>query len=235
MTSRASYGVDGWPYVLGLAGSGALTSLGAVLAARAGRGRWAGALAVAAAGALVPAGLGVDYVRSGKLLLRDRLLDAVTWRGDEVVLDVGSGAGLLGLGAARRVPRGRVHCVDLWVGTDLSGNGVDRLRRNARLEGVADRVDARTVDARELDLPDRSVDVVLSSLCLHNIDDAGRRRAAGEMARVLAPGGTVAVSDLAGTDDLAAWFTADGLRVLRHERVPRTFPPQRWVLAERPR
>src|SRR5579875_2965663 len=37
------------------------------------------------------------------------LLDQRRWRGDEMVLDVGCGRGLVAVEAARRVPQGRVH------------------------------------------------------------------------------------------------------------------------------
>jgi ubiquinone/menaquinone biosynthesis C-methylase UbiE len=207
----------------------------AVLATTAqGRLRWTAALTgTAALAALIPAGLGLDYVLAGKLALRDRVMDAVGWRGDEVVLDVGSGAGLLAVAAAHRVPRGRVVAVDLWVAKDLSSNSADRLRRNAELDGVLDRVEIRTGDARALDLPADSVDVVVSSLCLHNIaDTVGRRAAVTEIARVLRPAGTVVVADLAGTHDIAQWLTEAGLIVRHHDRVPRTFPPQRLLVAD---
>lgn len=152
-----------------------------------------------------------------------------------MVLDVGACAGLLGIGAAHRAPRGRVHCVDLWVRRDLSGNGPARLLHNAALEGVAERVEVRTCDARALDLPDASVDVVVSALCLHNLpNEQGRRAAAEEIARVLRPGGHVALSDLAGTDQLAAWLQGKGLKVLTDERAPGTFPPQKLLIATRP-
>lgn len=229
------YGVDGWPYVAGLSALAVVGGAGAVAALARRQAAVGGALAVVGAAAAVPATLGAHYVLRGKLRHRDRLLDRVPWRGDEVVLDVGAGAGLLGIGAAHRAPRGVVHCVDLWVSKDLSGNGPARLSRNAALEGVAARVEVRTGDARALDLPDASVDVVVSALCLHNLpDEQGRRAAAREIARVLRPGGHVAVSDLAGTDQLAAWLQAEGLEVLAHERAPGTFPPQKLLIASRP-
>jgi len=230
------YGVDGWPYLAGL-GGGAVV-LGAATAALAttaqGRLRWAAALTgTVAVAALIPASLGLDYVLAGKLALRDRIMDAVAWRGDEVVLDVGAGAGLLAVAAAHHVPRGRVVAVDLWVAKDLSSNSAGRLRRNAELDGVLDRVEIRTSDARALDLPAGSVDVVVSSLCLHNIPDtAGRHAAVTEIARVLRPGGTVIVADLAGTHAVAQWLTEAGLIVRHHDRVPRTFPPQRLLVAD---
>jgi arsenite methyltransferase len=183
---------------------------------------------------LVCAGLGLAYTARGKFRLRDRLLDLVAWRGDEVVLDVGAGAGLLGIGAAHRVPRGRVHCIDLWVGKDLSNNSMDRLRRNASIEGVSERVDARRVDARELHLSDGSVDVVLSTLCLHNLGEVvARKQAALEIVRVLAGRGTVVISDLAGVDELAKWFAAEGIVVQPVRPAAGTFPPQRILVARR--
>ncbi len=230
---RTRYGVDGWPYVVGLTATAVVAGTGAALARP--RAAVSGVLAAVALAAAVPALLGGRYVVVGKLRHRDRLLDRVPWRGDEVVLDVGAGAGLMAVGAARRVPRGRVLAVDLWVGKDLSCNGPDRLHRNAEIEGVVDRVEVRTGDARALDLPDASVDVVLSVLCLHNLpDEPGRRQAAREIARVLRPGGHVVVGDLAGTAQLANWLGEDGLTVLAHERARQTFPPQRLLLARRP-
>ena len=226
--------MDGWPYLVGLTSAAVVFVSAALALAASGRvvaGAVCGIIGVAAA---VPAALGSRYVVSGKLWHRDRLLDLVPWRGDEMVLDVGAGAGLLGIGAAKRVPHGRVHCLDLWVGKDLTGNGPERLRRNAALEGVAARIEVVTGDARALGLPDASVDVVVSALCLHNIpDEAGRHAATREIARVLRPGGHVAISDLAGTNELAAWLTSEGLTVVTHDKAPATFPPQRLLLARR--
>ena len=232
------YGVDGYPYLLGLSGAaGALGVAGGVALPRAhGRGRVAAVVALVAAGAAaVPAGLGTRYVVSGKLRLRDRLLDRVHWRGDETVVDLGAGAGLLALGAARRTT-GTVHAVDLFIGKDLSGNSPERLQRNARREGVQDRLVLHRDDVRALPLPDASVDVVLSALCLHNIGDApGRAQALHEAVRVLRPGGTLALSDLAHVDDeYAPLLRAAGLVVRTHGRGPGTFPVQRSLTARVP-
>src|SRR5207245_8352274 len=54
------------------------------------------------------AGLMVLTSRWGKLKARDRLLSRHAWRGDEQVLDVGCGRGLLLLGAAKRSEERRV-------------------------------------------------------------------------------------------------------------------------------
>ncbi|MBE7162116.1 MAG: hypothetical protein INR72_12790 [Williamsia herbipolensis] len=130
------YGIDGWPYVVGLTGGALVAGAGALLT----DGRHRSACGVIALAAGVPAALGSRYVFGGKVRHRDRLLDLVPWRGDETVLDIGAGAGLMGVGAAHRVPRGRVRCVDLWIGKDLARSGPERLLANAGHDGVADRV-----------------------------------------------------------------------------------------------
>ena len=50
--------------------------------------------------------------------------------------------------------------------------------------------------AQDLPLPDRSFDVVTSTLAVHHIPGAARQDAFGQMLRVLRPGGTLLVADL---------------------------------------
>ncbi|HEY3863656.1 MAG TPA: class I SAM-dependent methyltransferase [Verrucomicrobiae bacterium] len=52
--------------------------------------------------------------KSGKLRLRDKLIAAIPWRGDEQVLDVGCGHGLMLIGAAKQLRAGRAIGLDLW-------------------------------------------------------------------------------------------------------------------------
>jgi SAM-dependent methyltransferase len=125
------------------------------------------------------------------------LLNQRHWRGDENVLDVGCGRGLLAIEAARRVPQGTIRGVDIWQAVDLSGNTPDAIRANAAIAGVADRLTVETGDARQLPYPDASFDVVASMTVLHNIGDAaGRDKAVAEIWRVLRPGGQVLIFDI---------------------------------------
>lgn len=234
-SDRPRYGVDGFPYLIGVSAAAAALLAAGVLGLLRGRRGPAGVALAAGAVAALPAALGLRYVTCGKFDLRDRMLDALTWRGDETVVDLGAGAGLLGLAAATRTS-GTVHCVDLFVAKDLSGNSPERLRGNAEALGVAGRVHVHRADVRATGLPAASVDVVLSSLCLHNLADPAARSAAwDEVCRILRPGGTVVVSDLAHVDaEYAPHLERAGFALLRQERVPRTFPPQRLLVARRP-
>jgi SAM-dependent methyltransferase len=148
------------------------------------------------------------YSKVGKLRQRERLLDLIRWRGDETVLDVGCGRGLLLVGAARRLTAGKAIGVDIWQRKSMVCNRAEAAVENARLEGVAERVEVRDGDARQLPFPDDSFDVVVSALVLHNIpSQEGRRQAAREIARVLKPGGQVAL--------LGIKHTSECVRVLR--------------------
>lgn len=133
----------------------------------------------------------------GKVRDRERLLDLVPWSGAEMVLDVGCGRGLLLVAAASRVPSGRAVGIDLWQAEDQSGNRPEATLANARAEGVAERVEVLTGDARQLPFSDGSFDVVVSHWVVHNLyEQADRTRALAEMARVLKPGGWVLVADI---------------------------------------
>src|SRR5271165_6359891 len=137
----------------------------------AGIGLWIsnGANAVAWISLLIGAGFAVMVAvdiwssRTGKLQMRDRLLDSITWKGDEKVLDIGCGRGLLLIGAAKRLQTGKASGVDLWSKEELSDNSPEAVRDLATAEGVLPKIKIETADAQKLPLPDASFDVVLSS------------------------------------------------------------------------
>ncbi len=195
-----------------------------------------GALVAVGAVCVLEGALMLLYAEWGKFRQRDRMLAMVPWTGAEIVLDVGTGRGLLAIGAAKRLRTGTAVGIDVWSTRDLTGNSADAFLANAEAEGVAERVEVRNADAREMPFPDASFDVVLSNLCLHNIaDPAGRAHACGEIARVLKPGGVALVSDFRRTGDYARAFEAAGLAVTRTPWRPfDTFPPLRVVRAGKP-
>lgn len=173
--------------------------------------------AIILAGSLVPFVLGLSmvvYVNRGKHRLRDWMLSRHSWSGNEAVLDIGAGRGLMAIGAAKKLSGGKVLAIDIWSNVDLSSNSIEALRRNTELAGVADKVEIRSTDARKLDLSDNSIDVVLSVLCLHNIEpEEDRMAACREIARVLKPGGLALIADYTATPSYAKEFRAAGLSV----------------------
>lgn len=161
---------------------------------------------------LTGAGAMVWGSRVGKLRLRDQLLNRIPWRGDEWVLDVGCGHGLLLIGAAKRMSTGKAIGVDIWQSKDQAGNRPEATSQNAAIEGVIQRIVLVEGDARRLPFPDDSFDIVVSSWALHNIPtQEGRDQAVREIARVLKSGGEVAILDL--------WYARNYVRVLRANGV----------------
>jgi SAM-dependent methyltransferase len=164
----------------------------------------ASVLVLIGAGYLAASGVMYWSSRVAKLKARDRILDSLTWRGDEKVLDVGCGLGLFAIGAAKRLKTGRVTGVDIQP--------ADAARENAKLEGVTDKIRIETADYLKLPFQNDSFDVVLSSLALHNLESVTDRAAAlREMARVLKPGGRAAIFDILHTTEYAKVLQEIGL------------------------
>jgi len=173
-------------------------------------------LAALAAVALVCAAGGwfkIHSSKDGKLRLREQLLDQLALQGDEKVLDVGCGRGLLSIGAAKRLKTGKVTGIDVWNPQELSGNSADAAKENAKAEGVADRVRFEKGDARKLVYPENNYDAVVSANALHTLaDDRERGQALREMLRVLKPGGRLLVFDTAETGYYAQVLRESGAK-----------------------
>jgi SAM-dependent methyltransferase len=156
----------------------------------------------------------------GKLRLRDKMIDSISWRGDEQVLDVGCGHGLMLIGAAKRLTTGRAIGIDIWQSEDQASNSSQATLENAQREGVSGRVELRDSDARELPFLEESFDVIVSSFAIHNIyDPIGREKAIREIHRVLKPGGQLALADIRHTSQYA-----EILHTLGWKQVTRWFP-----------
>jgi arsenite methyltransferase len=191
---------------------------------------------LAGASMVVTALLMIWSSKVGKLQLREKLIDSLALRGTETIIDVGCGRGLLLNAAARRLTTGKAIGIDLWQSSDQSGNNPEATLANARAEGVADFVEVKTGDMRELPFEDQTIDVVVSSLALHNIPTKeGRAQAIHEIVRVLKPNGQVALLDFQCTDEYVQTLHELGWHQAKLSGLQfQMFPPVRVVTGKKP-
>lgn len=157
---------------------------------------------------------------------RQAILDRAHLKPGELVLDAGCGTGSLAIAAKRQVgPEGLVH------GIDASPEMIARASRKAARAGLS--IQFRESTAQALPFPDANFDVVLNTLMLHHLPRKGRQVFAGEVRRVLKPGGRLLAVDFAKTprepkrlfshfhrhghvdlDEIASMLDATGLRCI---------------------
>ncbi len=119
----------------------------------------------------------------------------------ETVVDIGCGAGMDLMVAARRVgPGGRA------IGVDMTPAMAEKARAGARAAGLAN-VEVRVGDALDLPLEDASVDVVISNGVINLTPD--KERAFAEVRRVLKPGGRLQLADIVVANELSETIRND--------------------------
>jgi len=131
-----------------------------------------------------------------KLRVREELIKLVQPKEGDKVLDVGTGGGLLAIGFAKATKNVKAIGIGLWI-PGYGGTSLKTAKRNAEIEGVADKVEFKKADARNIPYPDNCFDIVTASFVLHTIYK-DRDKAFKEMIRVLKPKGKFAIIEPPG-------------------------------------
>jgi SAM-dependent methyltransferase len=117
------------------------------------------------------------------------------------VLDIGCGAGMDLLLAARRVgPRGRA------IGVDMTPAMAEKAGASAKAAGLSN-VEIRVGDALALPVEDASIDVVISNGVINLTPD--KEKAYAEIFRVLKPGGRLQLGDIIVANELSESIRSD--------------------------
>jgi ubiquinone/menaquinone biosynthesis C-methylase UbiE len=119
--------------------------------------------------------------------LREQIITPARLQGNERVLDIGAGTGLLTIAVAPRV----AHVVAVDTSPAMCRHLETELARRS-----IDNADVLLGSASELPLADNSVDLVVSNYCFHHLNDEDKHRALAEAIRVLRPNGRLAVGDM---------------------------------------
>jgi len=139
----------------------------------------------------------------------------------QVVLDLGSGAGLDAFVAAGKVgDKGRV------IGVDMTPEMVQKAKENAAKLGLTN-VEFRLGDIEDLPVEDNSIDVTISNCVINLATD--KSKVFREALRVLRPGGRIIISDVvlngplpqAVRDDIAAYTGCLSGAIPEHEYLQR--------------
>lgn len=175
------------------------------------------------------------YAKFGKFNHRERMLNLYDWKGNENVLDVGTGLGLLMIGAAKKLTTGKSIGIDIWNVEDLSNNTLHQTKQNAITENVVDRTEVLSQNILKTTFKDNSFDVVLSNLCLHNLyNKTQRETACKEILRILKDNGVAIISDFRHTKEYLEVFKKEGMCV---EKIGAyywdTFPPLTIIRAKK--
>ena len=129
------------------------------------------------------------------------LLISIGIRPGQVFLDAGAGFGHFSLAAAPLIgDAGKVYAVDIYA------EGMAALRNEAARLGLRN-VETIVADMTEsLPLPDASVDICLMVNVVHGFVANGETAAAmGELARVVKPGGVLAVAEWKKSSPTGPW------------------------------
>ena len=127
--------------------------------------------------------------------VHEHLVKHLFWDGKGKLLDIGCGAGALTIRCAKKFPKAKITAVDYW---GVQWNyAKEQCEKNARIEGVANRIVFQKGDAAKLDFADETFDAAVSNFVFHEVQTAkDKRDVVKEALRVVKKGGAFSFQDM---------------------------------------
>ena len=113
------------------------------------------------------------------------------------ILDVGCGTGRTAIKIAKLLQNGgHLTGIDVYDKMAIAGNSLERVQKNAKIEGVEDKTTFQYGSAIDIPFDDENFDIVNFSSVLHELHEkGGSNKALDEASRVLKQGGYLFVSE----------------------------------------
>ena len=163
------------------------------------------------------------------------LVEFASPKEDSLMLDVGTGRGLVAITLARACKNCKVIGIDTWSPTTLSGvsgNTMENAQRNAKLEKVSRKVKFQQADARILPFEKNTFDLV----ACHEVLDTlivGRDEVLSEIYRVLKRGGKFVFSTTVAKHFLVWRLSKSGFKKFQFLRLGLREGPTTYVLCRK--
>jgi ubiquinone/menaquinone biosynthesis C-methylase UbiE len=146
-----------------------------------------------------------QFLKKREALLK-RIIELADIKGDEKILDIGTGSGFLAVGLSKYLKGGktigldryslksknlRSHIIDV-IKTNFFGNTMKNAKDNLEIENVSDKCSFIEADITEpIDFNDRYFDIIVSSQLLYCITKEKRTNVFKEIDRILKKGGKI--------------------------------------------
>lgn len=137
-----------------------------------------------------------DFKKGGLMgEIHEYLVKHLPWDGQGKLLDIGCGAGALTIRCAKRFSEAELTGMDYW-GAEWS-YAKEQCERNARIEGVSDRVHFQKGDAAKLEFAEGTFDAAVSNFVFHEVrTQPDKRKVVKEALRIVKKGGAFSFQDL---------------------------------------